>query len=727
MQRVIEAARAQSYAAFMQPNPSPLPAIVPAAIPSAVPDIKKDDSKNDSKRDRRRSRSRSRDRKDRSRDRDRNRRHRDRSRSRDRRDRRRRDRSRSRGRSRSKDRDRRNNSRDNSKRSDSRNSSKDNKPKPQVWSNQIPNDVVSNIQPASLLGNFPLNLDDPSHLSMLNAGISGNGFMPNNFNNNRGRESWPQTNFPNNQPGNFQNFNNFHPNTNMRGQMHNNLGGNRGFQRNDNYDQYDDNEPIDQNSCVQLESFFGGYGDVRRFFQGIFISNKGIKFLNDENGKRTGVVYVQFGHRQGKLDALRKNGEILNGAKVQVSHLEDDVFDEAVDRYIPQQDYYNENNDEVKNVRSNSKFKLRGTNKFMNNDESDIKDFSCLMVEDLPTYVKEQDILHMFSAHPLFSLILTSKPRGGHIAYVKFSNKEVAKMAFEEKSHHVVGGKPVTVLPCTDEDFEKISEEHDPNLESNNIHTNIGTDCLSISRLPLKTKDKDIADFFSDIGVIPTKIHLMSSPLGNFTGQAYCVFDSIKDASLASQKDETMLGNVPISVKPIMHAEMQSILNNLTPTQNSQQLQNQNVPDNRLIGAPMMLNRPPMMSSQHQNRPFFNRNFDGPPRGPRFGHRGGGPGGGPRHRFGGYQHGMNNAPMDGALPGCTVFMDNVPYKAGTNEILEFFDGYDITNNVSRRYNTNNTPSAEAKVIFNSPEEAFRAVKEKNGHKIWERPIYLKQA
>ncbi|KAJ8948708.1 hypothetical protein NQ318_017876 [Aromia moschata] len=100
MQRVIEAARAQSYAAFMQVAPTPaavpMPAAVPAIVPAAVPEIKKEakDAKSDRKDSRRRSRSKSRDRKDRSRDRDRkDKRHRDRSRSRsrDRKDRRRRE------------------------------------------------------------------------------------------------------------------------------------------------------------------------------------------------------------------------------------------------------------------------------------------------------------------------------------------------------------------------------------------------------------------------------------------------------------------------------------------------------------------------------------------------------------------------------------------------------------------------------------------------------------
>lgn len=76
-------------------------------------------------------------------------------------------------------------------------------------------------------------------------------------------------------------------------------------------------------------------------------------------------------------------------------------------------------------------------------------------------------------------------------------------------------------------------------------------------------------------------------------------------------------------------------------------------------------------------------------------------------------------------PGCTVLMENVPYKAGLDEILEFFEGFDIrTDNVLRRFNDNGTPSGEAKVYFNSPEEALQAVQQKRGHKIRDRTIYL---
>lgn len=694
MQKVIEAARAQSYAAFMQNPTVPIPAAVPAIIPAAVPELKKDSKDRDSKdkRERKRSRSRSRDRKDRDR-RDRRYRDRSRSRSRERRDRRRRDRSRSRGRSRSRDRDRKSRDR---KRSSENYNQKDQKKVSEIWTNQNSNDSIPTApHPPSLFGNYPGSLDDArKNLSALSGQPSTNGrnFQGGNFGLSRSRDSWPPQNTQENDQSNFLN----HSDENVSRPTSQNFQ-NRRFPRNNSFprsenEQYppSEREPM-PNSCVRLQPFYGGYGDIRRFFQGSFISNVGIKFINDNFGHRTGIVYIQFGHSKGKMDALRKNGEVLNGVKVEVAHIDDQEFEDAIDRYVPENFQANEN-----------KFRSKNITKYFNKLEPEPKVFSCLTVDDLPTYVKEQDILKLFSPRPLLSLFLIPKPRGGHIAYVKFGSIDEARKALEEKSNHIVEGKPVTVKPCEDREFENISQQHSVDLDCKPSPVpQIDTDCINITRLPLQTNNIEIADFFSDIGVRPTKIHLMSNRMG-FTGQAFCEFNSKEDAAQALKKDNTSFGPNVVVVQAFPREEMEHII---------QQSQAPNNPP--LLQQPLM----PRGAIMNQNRPFFPRNsYDGGPRGgPRFmGHRA------PRPRF------MNAVPSDDAPHGCTVYMDNVPYKAGTNEILEFFDGYDITNNVSRRFNPNNTPSAEAKVVFNSPDEAYRAVQEKNGEKIWERPIYLKQ-
>lgn len=698
MQKVIEEARNKSYSAFMpsssntnQSNagPTTVPQ-TPIIMPAPIPELKKSD--NDSKRgsDRKRSRSRSRERKDRSRDhKDRKR---DRSRSRERsRDKRRdrRERSRSRGRSRSKDRDRKKRSPEKTKEKDKE------KPRQEVWAktNQQGANTAVGFNPlaaAPLLANLQgFNLD--GNLGALNALAANLQNNPNLIQNpGNVRNSWP--------PSLLQNS---IVDLSKIVELQNNLN-NRFFQGNE--------EVIGSNTCVCLEPFYGGYSEIRRFFQGNFISNKGIKFINDVSGKRTGIVYIQFGSYQGKKEALKLSGTKMNGNKVEIRHIDDAIFEAAVDRFIPNDD----SDVEVVNTKPPPRRYDRYRNRKYEEEDDDVEevitDFSCVTVEDLPTYVKEQDILHMFSLHPLFSLILTTKPKGGHIAYVKFSNSEVAKKALEEKNHHVVGGKPVKVKPCRDEDFDLINKQHEVDLDSSNKTVDIGTDCLHILRLPQTITDRDIADIFSDIGVVPAKIHLISNNMG-FTGQAYCEFESMADASKAVMKDGTLLGNNQISMKPISRQEVHNILHNMN-SPNSNANNSHPGPPERM---PFMHNmRPPF------RQPFLPRNFD--MRGPRFPPRGPG---GPRPRFPHHMNGNNGE--ESAPPGCTVYLDNVPYKAGTNEILAFFDGYNISSNVSRRYNANNTPSGEAKVTFFSPDEAFRAVQEKQGHKIWQRNIFLKQA
>lgn len=76
-------------------------------------------------------------------------------------------------------------------------------------------------------------------------------------------------------------------------------------------------------------------------------------------------------------------------------------------------------------------------------------------------------------------------------------------------------------------------------------------------------------------------------------------------------------------------------------------------------------------------------------------------------------------------PGYTVLMENVPYKAGLDEILDFFNDFDIMpDNILRKFNPNGKPSGETKVIFGSADDAYQAVEQRNRQQIRDRTIYL---
>lgn len=396
-------------------------------------------------------------------------------------------------------------------------------------------------------------------------------------------------------------------------------------------------------------------------------------------------------------------------------------------------------------------------------NQSEIQDFSCLKVEGLPTIIKEQDILHIFSQYPLICLFMEVKPKGGSVAYVKFGSQEVAKQALKERAQHVINGKSVAVKPCSNEEFDLVSQKQ-TNLF--NEKDKIISDCLLISNLPVKSNDRDISDFFSDIGLIPTKIHLISNNEG-FTGQAYCEFETTEEAAKAAVKDETLMGLNKVSVKLLLREDMERVLNSslphpglgpgetLAPGTPLPPIQPE-VPNEKEAQKDEPMNE----EGKFQSQPFPPRallsfirpgypgaRFPNMSRGrfdPNLGPRGHFNRGGIRGSFerGGFRgrggrfpsprggrfvppHRVDTPPSD-VQPGCTVYMDNVPFKAGTNEILDFFDGYNCTNEVSRMYNNDHTPSALAKVTFYNPEDAERAVSELNGEKIWNRPITLTQ-
>lgn len=649
----------------------------------------------------------------RSRDRDRrDRRHRDRSRSRsrerqpDRRDRRRRDRSRSRDRTRSRERDRRV-SKDGTKTEERPvavgNVQRD--PKPNVWEVPIQSDSAIEEPKQSLLGNFIPNMtieDAQRNLNVLNAaGILGgdrNGFQNQRGN---GRESWPP-----NRPG-FQRTD-FQPLISEEGDDFNTRGQQRGgFNQNRNPNTFVPNNTFGKgpngrlglrntetspNCCVEMRGFYGAYSDVRRFFQGLFINNTGIKFV------KNGIVYVRFAYPEGKEQALLKNGCPFRNSPIQVVHLDDEVFEQCLPtggrgRNLQENMQIEDDNQQQ------STFRGRNVQKHFNRNTVLPKVFNCLLIEDLPTFAKEQDILKMFSDYPLISILLINKARHHRVAYAKFSKAEDAKAALEETAKHVVEGKSVLVKPCSDEEFEAVEAEQN-NIDIQRPDKSIkecNTDCVVLNNLPLKTNDRDISDFFSDIGIIPIKVHLMSNHLG-FTGTVYCEFASVQEAAAALEKDRVPLGTNIISVKPIDRQEMQSHLGIPVP------------PQQQPINFPQM---------QQIHRPFFQRNnFGG------VGIRQNFMGGPPRPPMRRFQKPHLGQHMQDP-PGCTVLMENVPYKAGLDEILEFFDGFDIrTDNVLRRFNDNGTPSGEAKVYFNTPEEALQAVQQKRGHKIRDRAIYL---
>lgn len=88
--------------------------------------------------------------------------------------------------------------------------------------------------------------------------------------------------------------------------------------------------------------------------------------------------------------------------------------------------------------------------------------------------------------------------------------------------------------------------------------------------------------------------------------------------------------------------------------------------------------------------------------------------------------GGNSIPDKFNNPGCVLSMENVPYKAQISDILRFFQGFDLMpDDIIRRFNDDGSPTGDARVAFNSPEEARDAFDARKRKQIYGRNIFIR--
>ncbi|CAG9791223.1 unnamed protein product [Diatraea saccharalis] len=437
------------------PNEIPQPAVIeppaPLVSPSAITpnaneekEEEKVETKRDRDKDRRRSRSRSRsrdrDRKDRKRDR------RDRSRSRERR---RRDRSRSRDR-RDRKRDRKERSRS-SDRSPSRRSRDRRERKSPRNSQEKVDDSQSNdsfAAPTSMAGN----VINPSMQTQMQPLMQSTNIMMNGLPNDNALQNRY------NDPSLADAFNKLqelgkkrNPNA-FQGDLRDQNGGGRfqggrggaairggtGFRRENRVSRFDNDQPRDVCVAIRNAPNHTSYGDVRRFFPFV-IDKHGIKMINDHLGRRTGNIFVKFCDPRSKQLVLQRKHNELKGAQVTVETLDDDAYDAAIDSFLP----YREENDEE-------------DPSLIIADDEPKQSFNILKLTDLPTFVKEQDIIKTFSDFSLLSIMLNDcRNTRSKIAFVQFVKPEDAKEAFDRKDRYIFGRRHPTIVPVTDEEYNK--------------------------------------------------------------------------------------------------------------------------------------------------------------------------------------------------------------------------------------------------------------------------------
>lgn len=223
----------------------------------------------------------------------------------------------------------------------------------------------------------------------------------------------------------------------------------------------------DHNCCVKVSNIerTTGYGELRRFFQGLPVRQNGLKMINDNQGKRTGVAYVRFHRPESRKFAIMRSGQVLNGNKLTVLTLDDNEFEEAVDSYRPPLSSLTTSPQNRMAVNGNG----GGSGNPVKISEGTVAAaaapqplafdqilFTCLKITDVPSLTTEQDIMRVFSEYGLMHIIITKDKQKRNCAFIKLNRAEDAKRVLREKNDYTMAHKRVTVTMCSEAVFEEV-------------------------------------------------------------------------------------------------------------------------------------------------------------------------------------------------------------------------------------------------------------------------------
>ncbi|XP_054719804.1 uncharacterized protein LOC129229511 [Uloborus diversus] len=468
--------------------------------------------------------------------------------------------------------------------------------------------------------------------------------------------------------------------------------------------------------------------DILEFFHGIPLAANDIRVIANPQGAEKAVVrFVDSSHVK---EAFSRNNR-FHGGRFEMDMCPDDIFDS----------FLQNTNQSLPPQRHKPKPKPR---------EEDL----CIQLRGLPFQCKEEDIVLFFDGLRILDLFLAISPdgRAAGFGFVEFATHEDFRAALAMNGK-MIGHRYITISVASKEMMEVAQADHDyagppesgpkmrPAMPPMAKPARPPPPCISLRGLPETVTNREIADFFNEVGVMPRAIHIMLTPEKKPSGDAFAELAGPQDVMAALKRDgNTVLGN-PVEVTSISFREMSEILGRPLPPmpnpptpgpllktpgdEDRPRRPFQGPNDGSFRERPRMeppprgmrpRMEPPMRRMEGPGRPPFNRmRGQFPPR--PFGR------GGPDSRFA--PPPSSGMAKEFSSPGCVVSINNLHFRAGLEELLDFFHGFNVTKDtIIRKYNENGQATGEARVAFQSPREAQQAVRELNQKPIMGRQLQL---
>ncbi|XP_055311012.1 uncharacterized protein LOC129573892 [Sitodiplosis mosellana] len=597
------------------------------------------------------------------------------------------------------------------------------------------------------------------------------------------------------------------------------------------------NTMVNVTHCVRVRNLCNltNYSAIRKFFSGLLIPNDGIKMINDTDGNRTGQAYVRFARPHFVQLAIQRSNQKLGRNVIKIEDIDEKAYDDAIDAYRPprRNNYHRDREHRDRRYRRNSRDsrdysdddddddRSNSDNERDNdvmcisdsNDSKEAAPFTTVLIEDLPPFTKEQDIMKLFSSYPLVHIVMAKRPKM-FSSYVKFHSADDAKAAVKNTACHKITFKTVYISACSEEEFETARKEFSgeldldigmpkpveensqssdrtapneiksPNTSMQNVEylnegsnemsdpvpgvslenipgvnlndprinpakfpflKNMNTDvshseridprtktavqvpvntfpgidvamatqqqammdmsmsevcCILIENMEYRTTEAEIVEWIQNkANLTPVRIQLLVNERNQTNGNGFIQFANSEQATKATELlDKAQFKSRVVHISLAPWQQIVATIQNIT----------QVLRENGFDGIDTSGNIPrPRFNNNNANNRFPNNN--------RFNNNG-------NNRM---QNNRQNNRNGGNFNGCIVSMTNVPYKASVDDILDFFSDFDVAaDDIIRRYNDEGKPTGDARVRFESPSEARRAIDQRGNCRLVNRPVFL---
>ncbi|XP_053202376.1 RNA-binding protein 12-like isoform X2 [Panonychus citri] len=344
-----------------------------------------------------------------------------------------------------------------------------------------------------------------------------------------------------------------------------------------------------QNFSVELRglSFNVAPRDIQEFFRqvGVYLHEEAIKILVDDRGYTTGGAIVRCANVRDYEAALAKHGSFMGDRRIDVMPLPETLNEDFTrgpggNNGPPIGMGHGPQSIPSPPIGGNGQSTGRppaGYQPSPSHEPLPPQQDYVIYMKGIPyNSCTEPDVAEFFSGLRFIDIVFeidgrTGKPAGN--AFVEFATNEDFNSALDMNMKHM-GRRYIEVFPTTKDDMNDARMLQDrssgggghlpPGRGGGGTSSGSGsggpTFCVSVTNLPPTITNRDLTNYFSEIGAQPFAIHIMLKANGLNAGEAFVEFSSKDQQMKAVRKDGTFMEGQRISVRSVPHDLMRRVV-----------------------------------------------------------------------------------------------------------------------------------------------------------------------